>query len=286
MRRDLERYMRFQYPYELDRDGDSGTFFARHADLPGCAAQGASPDEAVRNLDAARRLWIRARLEDGLHVPEPAEDEPSGRVSLRMPTSLHAELNRVASRKEVSLNLMLNVILRRVCRPVRLPRGAARASRDDTECGERAATGRLASAASLLDPRATRGRPPRSGARGGRAERARLAAHAHVPARGAQPGRVAKGSQPEPDAQRHSRRVCRPVRLPRGAARASRDDTECGERAATGRLVPAASPLVERPLHPRRRATVPRRGPAEPHAITSRAGSRRGRVQGPRSRQR
>ena len=65
----------------------------------------------MRNLDAARRLWIRARLEDGLHVPEPPEDEPSGRVSLRMPTSLHAELNRVASRKEVSLNLMLNVIL-------------------------------------------------------------------------------------------------------------------------------------------------------------------------------
>jgi predicted RNase H-like HicB family nuclease len=111
MRRDLERYMRLQYPYELDRDGDSGTFFARHADLPGCAAQGASPDEAVRNLDAARRLWIRARLQDGLHIPEPPEDEPSGRVSLRMPTSLHAELNRVASRKEVSLNLMLNVIL-------------------------------------------------------------------------------------------------------------------------------------------------------------------------------
>ena len=48
---------------------------------------------------------------DGLHVPEPPEDEPSGRVCCACPRSLHAELDRVASEKGSSLNLMLNVIL-------------------------------------------------------------------------------------------------------------------------------------------------------------------------------
>lgn len=107
----VEYYQSLEYPYELIREAEGGTYFAHHPDLPGCAAQGDSADEAVANLDAARRLWVETRLEDGLPIPEPVEDEPSGRISLRMATSLHAELNRIANRKGVSLNLLLNTIL-------------------------------------------------------------------------------------------------------------------------------------------------------------------------------
>lgn len=111
MSNDVEYYLALEYPYELVRDAEGGTYLAHHPDLPGCAAQGDTPDEAVANLDTARRLWIETRLEDGLFIPEPVDDEPSGRVSLRMTPSLHAELNRVAIRKGVSLNLLLNTIL-------------------------------------------------------------------------------------------------------------------------------------------------------------------------------
>lgn len=107
----LEHYLSLNYPYELVRDTEEGGFFVTHPDLDGCAAQGETLEEAVENLDVARELWIETRLEDGLPVPEPAPDEPSGRVSLRMPSSLHAKLVRLADRQGVSLNLLLNSIL-------------------------------------------------------------------------------------------------------------------------------------------------------------------------------
>ena len=65
----VEYYLSLEYPCELIRDAEGGTYFAHHPDLPGCAAQGDSPGEAVANLNAARRLWIEARLEDGLSIP-------------------------------------------------------------------------------------------------------------------------------------------------------------------------------------------------------------------------
>lgn len=107
----LDHYLSLNYPYELIRDTEEGGFFVTHPDLDGCAAQGETVEEAVENLDVARELWIETRLEDGLPVPEPAPEDPSGRVSLRMPSSLHAKLVRVADRQGVSLNLLLNAAL-------------------------------------------------------------------------------------------------------------------------------------------------------------------------------
>lgn len=107
----LEEYLSLNYAYELTRDTEQGGYFASHPDLDGCAAQGETAEEAIEQLDIARELWIETRLEDHLPVPEPAPEEPSGRVSLRMPSSLHAKLIRIADRQGVSLNLVLNSIL-------------------------------------------------------------------------------------------------------------------------------------------------------------------------------
>jgi antitoxin HicB len=99
------------YPYDLTRDEQEGGYFAEHPDLPGCAAQGETADEAIANLDVARELWIETRLEDGLPVPEPMREEHSGLISLRMSRFLHADLVRQAARNRVSLNLWLNTVL-------------------------------------------------------------------------------------------------------------------------------------------------------------------------------
>jgi hypothetical protein len=49
--------------------------------------------------------WIREALREGREVPEPKPvDEHSGRLLLRMPRTLHAELTRLAEREGVSLN--------------------------------------------------------------------------------------------------------------------------------------------------------------------------------------
>jgi len=104
-------YLKLNYPIELIRDLEQGGFFAAHPDLPGCAAQGETAEEAITNLDDARELWVESRVEQDLPVPLPLSEEPSGKILLRMARSLHAELAKHAARQGVSLNQLINYVL-------------------------------------------------------------------------------------------------------------------------------------------------------------------------------
>ncbi|HKI01071.1 MAG TPA: type II toxin-antitoxin system HicB family antitoxin [Thermoanaerobaculia bacterium] len=108
--KDLSYYMGLRYPVEV-REGGDGGYFVTNPDLDGCMAEGASLEEAIANLADSRELWVETRLENGYPVPEPPDEEYSGRVSLRMAPSLHAQLVRIAERSGISLNLLLNSIL-------------------------------------------------------------------------------------------------------------------------------------------------------------------------------
>jgi antitoxin HicB len=108
--KDLGYYMTLRYPLEL-REGEAGGYFATHPDLDGCMAEGATADEAIANLGDSRELWIEAQIEGGYPVPEPRTDEPSGYVSLRMAPSLHGRLAEMATRQDISLNLLMNTVL-------------------------------------------------------------------------------------------------------------------------------------------------------------------------------
>lgn len=110
MKRDLAYYLSLEYPAEIVRRKEG--IFAFLPDLDGCAAQGETVEEALANLDVARKLWLQVRVEDGLPIEEPvSEDDFSGRVSLRMSPSLHADLARISRRQKISLNQLLNIIL-------------------------------------------------------------------------------------------------------------------------------------------------------------------------------
>jgi predicted RNase H-like HicB family nuclease len=56
--------------YEPENNG-APDYIAFHPELPGCFAQGYTPQEAIDNLAEVRLLWIKSLLEDGLPVPEP-----------------------------------------------------------------------------------------------------------------------------------------------------------------------------------------------------------------------
>ena len=66
-------YAALDYPVELSRRDDDGESYwlCEAPDLPGCVADGETPDEAIESLDEAKRLWVEARLEHGCRVPEP-----------------------------------------------------------------------------------------------------------------------------------------------------------------------------------------------------------------------
>ena len=70
---DADHYATLDYAVELSRRDEDGDpyWVCEVPDLPGCVADGETPDEAIESLTEARRLWITARLEHGHRVPEP-----------------------------------------------------------------------------------------------------------------------------------------------------------------------------------------------------------------------
>jgi predicted RNase H-like HicB family nuclease len=101
--KDLAHYEALPYVIELLPEEDGG-FTALHPELPGCVAWGDGAEEAVANLAASRSAWIEGTLASGGSIPEPADEETSGRITLRLPRDLHRSLTRRARREGVSLN--------------------------------------------------------------------------------------------------------------------------------------------------------------------------------------
>lgn len=100
---DPGNYEALPYLIELLPEEDGG-FTAHHPELSGCVAWGDTAEEAVTNLAASRSAWIEGMLATGGEIPEPIDDETSGRITLRLPRSLHRSLARAARRDGVSLN--------------------------------------------------------------------------------------------------------------------------------------------------------------------------------------
>ena len=98
-------YLDRPYHITLVRSDDESGWIAQVEELPGCEVRAESADEATRAIRDAMEAWIAEALETGREVPEPrGAASYSGRLMLRMPHSLHAELARAAERDEVSLN--------------------------------------------------------------------------------------------------------------------------------------------------------------------------------------
>jgi antitoxin HicB len=100
-----------EYPVTL-YPAEEGGYVAEHRDLPGCLTQGATVSETLRNLEAARKLWIATALEHGDAIPPPSTDVRfAGRVLVRMPRSLHRRLFDRADSEGVSLNQLIVAML-------------------------------------------------------------------------------------------------------------------------------------------------------------------------------
>jgi len=88
---------------------ESGEYYvAQVLEFDGCHAHGESPEEALRELQNAVRLWIEAKLARGWEIPEPiTDDRYSGRFVVRTPKSLHRRLVQQAKLEGVSLNQLV-----------------------------------------------------------------------------------------------------------------------------------------------------------------------------------
>ena len=112
--RSVERYTGLPYHLLLVRDGaDKGRpWLASVEELPGCTSRGKTADEALSGVEAAKASWIATALAEGNDVPEPkSATSHSGRLLLRMPRTLHADLTRASEREGVSLNQFITDVL-------------------------------------------------------------------------------------------------------------------------------------------------------------------------------
>jgi antitoxin HicB len=103
----VEHYANLPYHLTIvhDTEEKSRPWTASVEELPGCTTHGRTSDEVLASVRSAMMHWIEVALQEGREIPEPkSANSHSGRLLLRMPRTLHAELTRVAEREGVSLN--------------------------------------------------------------------------------------------------------------------------------------------------------------------------------------
>jgi antitoxin HicB len=95
------------YPIVLAHhsNGDGPKWRATVEELPGCEARGATPESAAAAIHEELARWLQTARAEGREVPPPgAAAAHSGKLLVRMPRSLHAELTRASEREGTSLN--------------------------------------------------------------------------------------------------------------------------------------------------------------------------------------
>jgi antitoxin HicB len=110
----VEDYTDRPYHFLLVRDEENKAkpWTASVEELPGCTSHGKTSDQALDGIEAAMAKWIAIAMEEGRDIPEPKTAAThSGRLLLRMPKTLHADLTRISEREGVSLNQFITDVL-------------------------------------------------------------------------------------------------------------------------------------------------------------------------------
>ena len=106
--KNLDYYMNLPYRLEIIPDPDEGGYTALYSDLPGCITSADTMADIIINAEDAKKAWLKAALEDGMTINEPAKETDlsaySGQFKLRVPKSLHRALSANAKKEGISMN--------------------------------------------------------------------------------------------------------------------------------------------------------------------------------------
>jgi len=103
-----------KYPVEVHWSNEDRLFIAAVYDLPGCLADGATEAEAIAAAHLVAEDWLAVAKKERREIPEPSSTAAaSGKFNLRIPSSLHRELQNRARREHVSLNQLATMLLAR-----------------------------------------------------------------------------------------------------------------------------------------------------------------------------
>jgi predicted HicB family RNase H-like nuclease len=119
MKKTLDYYMALSYPIEITmipvEEGGGCSACIPLLGRYSCVADGETVEEAVENLKEVKQDLLKDLLERGVGIPEPQsqkESEFSGRLLIRMPSSLHMQISEKAESRGESLNkYVISVLL-------------------------------------------------------------------------------------------------------------------------------------------------------------------------------
>lgn len=91
------------YQIVVRRSEEDDCYLASVPAIRGCTTHGDTPEAALRNGQEMLEMWLEDAIRDGDHIPTPLHAY-SGKMSLRMPISLHKRVAAAAERDGVSIN--------------------------------------------------------------------------------------------------------------------------------------------------------------------------------------
>ena len=113
MVKDLNYYLELNYEIKIRKltseEGDG--WFAEIPLLPGCISDGETPEEAIFNINDAKKCWVETCLELGRPVLEPLTGDFSGQ--LRILNLCTGYCQKKAREENISLNQYINYQLAR-----------------------------------------------------------------------------------------------------------------------------------------------------------------------------
>jgi antitoxin HicB len=106
--KDLSYYKGLHFKMVVDYDAEEEVYVVRFPDLPGCIMHADAPEEAVRLGLQVKDEWLALAFSKGWAIPEPLVDlETTGRLTLRLPKSLHKKVIDRAEWEGVSQNQLI-----------------------------------------------------------------------------------------------------------------------------------------------------------------------------------
>jgi len=110
--KNLDYYLNLTYPFNVRPDTNDGGYIVEFSDLRYCIGTGDTIEEAINDAMIARCEWIKAAFESGITIPEPSRSEEfNGRITLRIPKSLHKMVVETAKKEGVSANQFLSHLI-------------------------------------------------------------------------------------------------------------------------------------------------------------------------------
>lgn len=110
MKKSLNYYLKLKYTIRLKKNSD-GSYFGEIEELPGCMTEADNENQVLDMLEDAKLSWLKVAVDRKINIPEPVNDEFSGKFNIRLPKFLHRKLAYRAKEENISLNTLVTATL-------------------------------------------------------------------------------------------------------------------------------------------------------------------------------